>query len=333
MRRNFLIFLIFPLTFFADLQEQICELGAVNKHCDFGPNLRAARPCATWGFYASLEYLYWKTFQSGTEYAFSFAPPLLDGKSKEVAFDFDSGIRPGIGVTLPYDGWDLHLLYTYFRNSEKEDCQEASLFPLLAVPSIIQTTQVSRAKIDATLRFQTLDLEIGRATFLSKAFIARPFFGPRIGWIDQELDLTYFTGAGYKVEIENAFWGGGVRAGSELTTLLGKGFFLNGELALSALWGDLSITQKHRQDEVKVVDLTKEHTRMVPLVDLQAGIGWEIWFNEARNHFAITFDYEMQYIWNITQYARFPDNTTLNTVRVGKDIGIHGLTIKGRMDF
>ena len=72
---------------------------------------------------------------------------------------------------------------------------------------------------------------------------------------------------------------------------------------------------------------------MIPLVDLQAGLGWEIWFNDARNHFALTFDYEMQYIWNITQYARFPDNASINTVRVGKDIGIHGLTIKGRMDF
>ncbi|GAB5411128.1 MAG: hypothetical protein ChlgKO_02420 [Chlamydiales bacterium] len=318
MQKNIWTFFLLPLVLLAKEAPQTV--------------LEAGRPGNTWGFYASLEYLYWKTFQSDTEYAYSYSPPLLNGESKEVDFDFDSGIRPGIGVTIPYDNWDLHLFYTYFRNSEKEDCED-NLFPLLAAQSLFQTTIVSRAKIDVLLRFQMLDFEISRPSYLSEAMLFRPFFGPRVGWVDQELDLTYFSANSYKIAIDNAFWGGGVRLGSELTAMLGKGFFLNGQMAFSALWGDLDIRQKHYLAESKVIDLRKKCNRMVPLVDLQGGIGWGIWFNANRNHFAITFDYEMQYLWNITQYARFPENSNLNTTRAGKDIGIHGATIKGRMDF
>ena len=318
MQKKILNLFLLPLFLFAEEAPQ--------------PILAAGRPGNIWGFYATLEYLCWKTFQSGTEYAYSFNPPLLNGESKEVDFGFHGGIRPGIGVTLPYDNWELHLFYTYFRNPKKEDCQ-GNLFPLLTAQPLFQSTSVSRAKIDVLLRFQMLDFEICRPSYLSHAMLFRPFFGPRVGWVDQELDVTYFSADPYKIAIDNAFWGGGVRMGSELIAQLGKGFFLNGQMAFSALWGDLEITQKQYLAERKVVDLEKKSSRMVPLVDLQAGIGWEIWFNANRNHFALTVDYEMQYLWNITQYARFPENSSLNTIRIGQDIGIHGVTIKGRMDF
>lgn len=318
MQNKFIIFFLLPFLLFADEASQ--------------PILEAGRPGNTWGFYASLEYLCWKTFQGGTEYAYSFIPPLLNGESKEVDFGFHGGIRPGIGATLPYDNWELHLFYTYFRNPKKEDCEE-NLFPLLAAQTLFQTTLAARAKIDALLRFQMLDFEISRPSYLSQAMLFRPFFGPRVGWVDQELDVTYFSTDTYKIAIDNAFWGGGARVGSELIAKLGKGFFLNGQMAFSTLWGDLDITQKHYQAEKKVIDLEKKSSRMVPLVDLQGGIGWGIWFNANRNHFAATIDYEMQYLWNITQYARFPENSSLNMIRIGKDIGIHGVTFKGRMDF
>jgi|GEM_PF-1964561 len=333
------------------LKCQMDQITAVNAVCDNGVSLAHLRPEKGSGFYVTLAYLYWQPFVSGGEYAYSYTldfndqfpltPLLPNGDSKMVTFGAKSGIRPGIGYTLPYDGWDLYLYYTYIRPKETESTQvqTSSLFPMMVYQGVAESDSVERARMRYVLRLQTLDFELGKGVFISPRVALRPHVGIRGAWIDQHYDLRYEgdelsnQGQFYDVDGENDFHAGGLRAGFDSTWFFGYGLHLFGDLAASLLWGNFDVRQKHQFDNITIADLKYDYSRMAPTVDMKLGLGWQIWFNCNRNCFRLRLGYEMNYFWDQFQEHQYTADTRPIIYRGGRDIGFHGLTIEGRMDF
>lgn len=342
------------------LQAQICSILEENAVGDEGVKLSNARPCNGSGFFVTLAYLYWKPFVRGSEYAYkydlSFDPNfpgtvlIGNGKGEKIDFGMKSGIRVGLGWTLPCNGWDVGLYYTYIRPTQRElltgssspvfGSDNRTIFPLLAYNNVSSAETVETVETHWKLRYQTIDFEFGKGVFLGPMTLLRPHLGVRGAFVDQEMTITY-QGNGldlsdaspYEIDGKNDFHGAGLRAGLGSTWFLPYGLHAFGDFAASLFWGNLETSQKHTANQIVVSDIDFDQKQILPATDLELGLGWQIWFNESRNCFRLRLSYEMQYLFDQLQMQRFTAGTQPLYVRTSDAIGFHGLTIEGRMDF
>jgi len=292
--------------------------------------------------YATGEWLFWKTRQGGMEYAVarsSNTPGVFtDAVTQKIEFDWESGFRAGLGVHLPQDGWDLFVDYTRFCADHTAQAG-GSLFPLLAFQGQFPAADVSHAEAHWKISFQTLDLEIGRAYFLSKTLSLRPHIGLKGAWIDQDAHVHYSGGAiaagqVYHLKFDNDFKGGGVRLGVDSNWLFGGGFSLFGNLSTALLAGffDLEQTQVQIAD-TKVIDLDSDLHQVSPMLQLILGAAWDKNFQKGRYHFGLSAGFESQYWWQQNQLEHFTADTQPIFVRQNDPLSFYGLTLQARFDF
>jgi len=292
--------------------------------------------------YFTGEWLFWKTRQGGMEYAVarsSNTPGVFtDAVTQKVEFDWESGFRAGLGIHLPHDGWDLFVDYTRFCVDHIAQAG-GSLFPLLAFQGQFPAADVSHAEAQWKISFQTLDLEIGRAYFLSKTLSLRPHIGLKGAWIDQDAHVHYSGGAissgqVYRLKFDNDFKGGGVRAGIDSNWLFGGGFSLFGNLSTALLAGffDLEHTQVQIAD-TKVIDLDSDLHQISPMLQLILGAAFDRNFQNGRYHFGLSAGFESQYWWQQNQLEHFTDDTQPIFVRQNEPLSFYGLTLQARFDF
>ena len=292
--------------------------------------------------YMTTEWIYWRTRQGGMEYAVereSSSPGVFtDAVGKKVDIDWQSGFRVGLGVHLPYDGWDLYVNYTDFR-PEDSSSASGSVFPLLLYQGQGAVGNVTEAHGHWEITFQTLDLEIGRAYYIGKSLALRPNIGMRGAWIDQEAHFNYRGGDvpaedGYILHNKNNFKGAGIRAGINSNWVLGAGFSFNGDLFGSLVIGHFFLSQHQKQiNGIEAIDLKTNLKQLSPNAQLFLGLSWDRNFHQEMCHFGLTFGLESQYWWRQNQMARFTDSSQPIYVRSGEDLAFYGINVKARLDF
>src|SRR3989304_3868290 len=112
----------------------------------------------------------------------------------DTSYSCNGGMRLGLGYNIPYDQWDLNLTWTHFHNTTDSSLDAPPNGYLLGI-----YTSASVWPVDASLnydakwklQYDTLDLELGRSFFTSKALSLRPFVSARGARIDQDMDLLY----------------------------------------------------------------------------------------------------------------------------------------------
>ena len=280
-------------------------------------------------FYVTAEWLYWRTRQEGMEFA----------TAKTVKFDFQSGFRVGLGVHLPSDHWDIYVNYTRF-NPDGSERAHGSFYPLFLFQGAgVQGPAVAGGHAHWDIEFQNVDVEIGRAFYIAKTLVFRPFFGLKGAWIDQDARMRYeggFIPAGqtFRTHFENDFKGAGPLLGIESNWLIGAGFSLFGNIAASLVIGHFDMTQEQYQlDEAKVVDLNSDFNLVSPALQMAAGLVWDRNFNKERWHVGLCAGFETQFWWDQNQTEQFTDNELPIYVRQKGDLAFYGLTLKARFDF
>lgn len=276
-------------------------------------------------FFITGEWLYWRARQSGMEYAFA----------KTVDFKFTSGFRVGLGVHMPYDGWDVYVNYTRYVPEHTSHAGE-SVFPLLLYGA---TSNVAEARARWQIKFQTMDLQVGRVYYIAKTLCLRPYFGIKGAWIDQDAHMHYqggFIPAGqeYKVEFDNDFKGAGPLIGIDATWQLGMGFNLFGNAAAALAIGQFDVHNKqHQSDGFVPIDLKTDQNLVTSALQLEAGVAWDRNFCEDACHFGISAGFESQYWTNQNQIEQFTTPDQPYYVRSNGALALYGLTLRARVDF
>jgi hypothetical protein len=280
-------------------------------------------------FFFTAEWLYWRTRQEGMEFA----------TAKKVDFDFQSGFRVGLGVHLPHDRWDIYVNYTRF-NPEGSESASGSLYPLFLFEGAgAQGPSVAEAHAHWKIEFQNLDVEIGRAVYIAKTLVLRPFFGLKGAWIDQDAHLRYEGGfipseQTFRTHFENDFKGAGPLIGVESNWLIGAGFSFFGDFAAALIIGHFDNEQKqHQLGGVQVVDLNSDFNLVSPTMQIIAGLAWDRNFNKERWHVGLSAGFESQYWWSQNQTEQFTDKDFPIYVREKGDLAFYGLTLRARFDF
>ncbi|MBI3831114.1 MAG: hypothetical protein HY291_16465 [Planctomycetes bacterium] len=306
------------------------------------------------------ELLYWKPVQDHQDFAVIDIPSLSGANStdfpvgnvKSLDLDWSAGFRLGLGYRLPTDGWDIMAQYTYYRSEDHKSLVD----PADALhPSIWNddagNDQADLARARQDLRYDAVDLELGRRFKVSQTLSARLFGGFRAAWINNDQRYNYFGDSfpaitasrlGGQLNEKNHFFGYGIRLGGEGDWHLSRGFSFYGKAAGSLLVGQFDLKHFEAEDDDgnnaftpnEVDRLIKDRiTRVVPVVEIGAGVAWEKKLLGNLN-LKLSAGYEFTNYFNTVRRTMFTgDNGDAQITNTTDSLGFHGLTFRVKLDF
>ena len=297
-----------------------------------GPRIRG-----DWNVFFSADFIYWTVRQDGMFYAVSGAGANASGGSvHDIDWEWEPGFKVALGVNLPHDGWDMVAEYTWIQSdasdSTSQNAATSTLIPYWLVGG--NNSALTHARASWDIHYNNLTLDLGRNTYMSQYMKLRLFAGLHAAWIDQDYSATFtqIDGQINKLNLDQDFWGIGLRAGLNNAFQFTKNFSFFADLAASILWGqfDVDRTEKTTVNNVttKVLDTgAKPHTAE-PVLDLQAGFRYDGWMSQDRFHFALQVGWEHQ-LWilhnEVIKNLGEPDHAG--------DLYMQGVTVKARLDF
>ena len=236
-------------------------------------------------------------------------------------FDWNPGVRVGLGFYLDHDAWNLDFNWTWLNITNYKNAHSSTAFgvllPLwaLGVGTPIAQTTGSAMSGKWDVHYNTFDVRLGKPYYVSRYLIVNPHFGIRGGWIDQQFAVdmggaTSSLGNRTIMHGQNDFWGVGARCGMDTDWILGKGWCLFGNLAVAMLFGKFDIDQNYTLPSVSgaAVDgynLDFHFYQNVPNMELALGIGWGMYFNKKRNHVSLRAAYEFHEWWDQLNLRKF----------------------------
>jgi len=295
------------------------------------------------------EYLYWRTLEGTTDYALLNQTPTPTessaiGKYKEAKFDWDSGLRIGVGYRFQPNFWEANLQWTYFSNSGKQ-LVRAPISPSLSVlvGTFNQTTNgvMLRAKSDIDISFNIIDFSLGKRLFIQDQLLLKFFTAISGAWIDQEWRIDYKSNVNNDfLKLKWDFSGGGIRSGFFVDWFLGWGFGIHTQLSGAGYVGSYHNTSKYtEQTSLGAINTRRDSrfddTRFVFNLQYQLGLDWGMNFRSGGN-LNFFLGYEIQPWFNLHEVNRalFASGTTSRDSRLSRGlVAPQGLTASAKVNF
>jgi hypothetical protein len=326
----------------SELESDMSQIRAQTAFGNYGATTASNAPQINGcGFFITADFLWWKLYEGGTEYALKDTVSVADfslinarGPIKHLNFNWEPGYKVGLGYLFDHDGWELYLDFTSLKTRAHASTSSNVdfLFPLIGA----QTFSFSKADAHWHVSFYDLDLVLGRNYFVSKYLALHPYFGLTSAWIQQHRQVTYTppSDIAFKVRSKNNFWGIGPRLGMDSQFYLGRSFSLYGDFSGGLLWGDFHVREKEfvPSEGLNVYSLRDNLHRMVATVGFGLGIAYETNFNHDANHFMVKAGYEGQYWWRQNQMPIY-NAFAIDFTRQSEDLSLQGLTVDFRLDF
>lgn len=287
---------------------------------------------------------YWRADQDGLEYAVLNKLQGTDGTTANEALNnlvdahyltpghkWDFGFKLGLGYSNQCDGWDANLIWTKFRdNAVKQDNADPSdnqtfipLWSAFAPANAGMAPILFSDKIDTSWKvdLNLVDLELGRDFWMSKYVALRPYLGLRFAWIEQDFEIEYQGGSWSNlindllynevVDLDNDFHGVGVRSGLGSTWNLGCGWALNGNVAISIIYGRFHTKQNENLrlasspfTKNKILESFDDFRASRAIADMGLGVQWSSLFCECRYSLTIGLGWEQHLFFNQNQLWR-----------------------------
>ncbi|MCB1109858.1 MAG: MOMP family protein [Chlamydiia bacterium] len=351
-----------------ELEQQMKQVGTETAIGTYGANTASARPDVDGrGWFISFDVLFWKTRVGGTEYAYTDQDPVgtlpVKGRKKSMEFDWDWGLRVGLGYNFDHDSWDVRAQYTWWETSGSDSVRaglNSSVIPLrgssflTTAPAQNQTVgeffYCTSAKSMYDLDYQAVDLELGRDYYISSTVSLRPFWGLKTAWIDQEQRTRYtggeltinqgvnvlgLQGNTVHVKEDSDFWGLGPRTGIDTRWYMGNQLSIFGNVSGALLLGHFDVDHKERYSAVEDarIRLHANRNAFSPMVNFQLGMRYDTYLHHDQHHIGIGLGFEAEYWWRQNQMLKIDNFSELKYERYSEDIAFYGITLDFRWDF
>ncbi len=330
--------------------------------------LCSARACpGNNGVFITADFLWWRADESDLPFALigtNDSVSVPSGRIDNMKFKWKPGFRVGIGGDLDYDGWDLYLNWTWYRNSSSTSDSTPVLTtgtnPVetgVFLPFLLSLSNggnldgaVSGQNVSAKWRllFNMIDLELGRDFYVSENLAIRPFIGARGGWINRRFTIsltdpvTPVTSALPEFYSAKAnVWGVGPRGGFNSAFKFGcaRNWMIFGDLAASILYGKVFKDWEELDTSGPGSDslifsrmtATKHHWRAIPNLQLFLGLGWGDCFNCNKMYFGVRLGWEANFYWNLPAFIT--PNTFFASLQSAHSLALDGLTLDFKLDF
>ena len=275
---------------------------------------------------------------------------LATGSSKIVQSKYEASYKAG-AFYFPGGPRDFAISYQGFENTgnaklmppfEQPDGNEfVSLIATLAPPTFGQAA-VSASAHDE-FRYSSIDAEVGENLRVGEKLALRLFGGIRYTNLNEHFRAFYFGGdfdpvLGARSNYDFGYWGVGPRVGASGRYPLPWGFNLFGQAGVSLLVGE-------QESEVGFVNPWDDEAepdafvhrdygvRVIPALELRAGLGWEHGIGEWGAFF-VDAGYEFQNYFNVVeQLAWGPAEAPGALDESTGDLGIDGFFFRGGFRF
>lgn len=291
---------------------------------------------------------------------------------KRPDLEWGSGARVAIGRYLPHhDHWDISLITTYLYNESRDRAHvkmsTTTISALEQDPALVLgygaflDNQALKVKTQWLLNYFTWDLQVRRQYILSSQVTFEPFIGIRLPLVYQKyriqsdgifydeitndsfLNRVPFT-------IRDHFWGGGPRIGYDISYKFLNHWKFLGQLAVSFIYSNQSITEKGRGfvNDNSTLRSTpsqlKYHQNITALrtnIEAKIGLGWEKWVRQNTVRIAPSFVFEMSDWLDLIHWSHFVvppahfgtvDYLFKPEERTG-DFGLMGFALNLQIDF
>jgi hypothetical protein len=315
------------------LEEQMDEISAKTVYGNYGAKTASAQPrLNTYGGFVSIEGLYLKFFEGGLDFVYrETTPPSVTnnvGRTKDFSFDWRFAFRVSGGYKFKSPDWNLWAEYLRFTT---EQSTRVSPPPGGSLSSnIFDGNDPLTSRMEMEINYNTLDLNLGRPYLLRNNFSLSPFVGVRGAVIHQHEEITEtLFGSPLTAHETNRFYGAGLRAGSQVRWLVGRGWSLFGSLAGSVVYG----TFDNRFTQDQAIKLQSNTSGLSPNLTSDAGLTWEKALASARTRIAISLGYEFDYWWRQNQTIHNFTEAVVASSRISEDLGLHGVKLNCGFDF
>lgn len=205
--------------------------------------------------------------------------PVQVGRVANADIDYNLGFRFGIGRALD-ECSSVGASYTFFE-SHTDDAIETDaplvLRSLVSHPAMASASaDFLRGAASNDVDFQLIDADY-RHVFRSSCYGSLNWLvGARYAQLEQDFAATYQNNGIENVTTDVRFYGGGIRLGLEGERhAKNSGWLVYGRSAASFVAGDFRARYTQNQTfDPAVVDVTWRTGKVVPILDLELGVGW-----------------------------------------------------------
>ncbi len=332
-------------------------------------------PIENWGgVWCEAVFLIWQSKMWGLEFAEKSMNPADPASTSielvEKVFVPDFAWRPGfkfdLGYDFAFDGWDLDSRWTYYRGESTHlkkhiasqiSPQGLGVVPLWFYPfyTVLSPNQIRffHGRMSWRHYFNSIDLEIGRLSALSKQLPMHLFAGLKGAWMHQYYRIEYEQGTTIDailpgtpgtvpfsllestITFKNKTWGAGPRVGFDSKWKLRWGISLLANGALSLLYSKIE-TNRGQNDlnlNTSTSTVTPFHMhlqtsshQLKPVVEGKLGLDWETCICR-RSMIGFSIAYELQYWWAQNELRRNYSHVEPGGMFPERgDLQMHGLT-------
>lgn len=293
---------------------------------------------STFGY---IDLLSWQVRESGAEnWAQTISPAGTERTVQliDAPFNWNTGIRVGIGHVFNYDGYDISLTYTHYQTTATNQAS-GYVYSSFDANYFVNNTNganfgptYSSADIRWQFLYNSIDLNLGHDFKIDSVLQAHPHLGLKAASINQNIDSnwqdpipsTNFTVA--TETLENDFSGLGPTIGVDTTWPIYTGpcqsFALIGNIDGGLLWGHWHFNDVYNNNiPVTVTTHVSSVNGVAPMIAGVLGLQWTKQF--AKSDISIRLAYEEQLWFNQVQFY------SLSMGRINRPVSLQG----GNLEF
>jgi Legionella pneumophila major outer membrane protein precursor len=282
------------------------------------------------------ELLIWKAHQTGM----NFAQNTVTGDTTSTNpylkpnFRFDPGVRVQVGLRPTHDDWEIDAVWTHFYTKAKRNYEntQTELKPLFETSLGFLSSGSIYAVWRANLNL--IDLELSRASYMSKWMSVKPYISIRNAWLHQKYNVTSVpSSVVYESQMRSNLWCIGPRAGFELKFGMGEGVYFFNNTSGSLLWGFFKNSQATVDGSTTIPRNIDIHTSTYN-VDMSLGLGWDKRFDDNQYRISIrgAWEHHIFFDTNFFQSNGFVDTYEAFDTPNG-NFTTEGFTLAFRFDF
>lgn len=295
----------------------------------------------SWDFLASASFIYWQPMEEGLDFALTHPSNHTTEIAKIIYEDFNykPGFQVALGMDFNYDDWIIIAEYTRLHAKEHHKYSSGNVVPFWQDT----VSSASSAEGKWSIKYDIIDLHLGRPYYVGVKLIFKPIFGFRGGLINQNFKAEYQDTEHSQLMVypkaKEHSWLIGPRVGVTSDFLFGKDFVLFGKTAYGIYYQDFKKVTYQTTSTGTIGSLAStfhSHTdQLTPSLEFGLGLGWETYFSEDSWHFDFRLSYDFQIFWNQNHMRRLKDksNLTETTESAIGNLMFHGLTVSARIDF
>jgi hypothetical protein len=299
-------------------------------------------------FYFDAQFLLMQTQEEGLEYSITQKDshhngyPLTEGDVQDYTtgphkWGWNYGFRLIAGCYLNHDVWNLDAQYTFVRikHDHGYNATGKDQLPFWAD----NTDYFDNASLRWVGNINVFDLSLGKPYHVSRHFFLSPLAGLRMGWIGQDYLFRYgdvgVAGSVAELVASTDYWGVGLRAGIKSEWVLDNNWSFFGHVAGSMMYSHFDVDQNATTTS-GALDYTIHHEFYTNLPNIEIGLGLSFgqYFNDKKDHYAITVAYEFNDRFKMNRLRQFTAATNPSFQRdMMGDLTYSGLTFGLNFDF